>query len=323
MTEIANGENAVTVTPDNPAKAALTPKEKRKKFWKKVGYWTILNLGILSLSFGVYLFEDPNGFFMGGVSGISIFLEKIITPHVPWLTYNLFMLIINGVLLVVGFIFLGKGVGLRTVYCAVMYTLEVNLLVWFHPMDGPISGQTDLLEAIYAVIMAGVGQAIIFYCGATSGGTDIIAMIVKKYKKINIGAAIIAVDFVIAALAFLPVIAMDVGMRIGLLSILGVTLRAFAIDGIIENVAKTKYVTIITTNPQIAADIIVNDLDRGYTKYSAQGGFTDEEKTIIITICKRVQAVRLKEKLYKEDPTAFTIITDANEIMGKGFAAKF
>lgn len=319
--------NAQTVT------TARSPQERKNKIIKNIKYWVVLNIGILLLSLGVYMFEDPNGFLMGGVSGISIFLANVVTPLVPWLTYNVFILIINAVLLIVGFIFLGKDVGLKTVYCTVMYTLEINLLSWIHPMGGiPITAvlngageyvSMELLEAIYAVLIAGIAQAIIFYCGATSGGTDIIALIVKKYKKINISFAIIAVDFVIATLAFFPVFAPNFGWKMGLLCILAVALRAFAIDGIIENIAKTKYVTIITSNPEIAADVIINDLDRSYTKYKAEGGYTGDERTIIITVCQRAQAIRLKEKLQNEDPTAFTIITDANEIIGDGFAAKF
>lgn len=308
---------------------APAPESKKKKVLKTIRYWIILNIGILFISFGVYMFEDPNGFLMGGVSGISIFLAAII-PSVP---YNYFIVIINGILLIIGFIFLGKDVGLKTVYCTVMYTLEVNLFNLIHPMEGiPITAvlneagvyeSMELLEAIFAVVVSGIGQAIIFYNGATSGGTDIIALIVKKYKKVNISFAIIAVDFVIAVLAFFSFLSPNFGPRIGMLSILGVTLRAFAIDGIIENITKTKYVTIITSAPDIVASIIINDLDRSYTRYNAEGGYTGEERTIIITVCQRAQAIHLKERLLKEDPTAFTIVTDANEILGEGFAKKF
>lgn len=302
---------------------AMSTVDRKQKITKNVKYWVALNIGILFMAFGVYMFEGPNNFLMGGVSGIAIFLERVITPYVGWLTYDVFMWVINGILLIIGFIFLGKGVGLKTVYCTVMYTVEIFIFNLIYKPTGPITGETGLLEAIFAVIVVGVGQAIIFYCGATSGGTDIIALIVKKYKKINISFAIIAVDFVIAALAFVSFFDPDFGPKMGLLCILGVTLRAFAIDGIIENIAKTKHVTIVTSNPEIVANIIVNDLNRGYTKYKAEGGFTGEERTIIMTVCQRAQAIRLKEKVSKEDPTAFTIITDANEILGKGFAKKF
>lgn len=307
--------------------SALSPKERKSKVFNTVKYWVVLNLGIFLLSFGVYFFENPNNFLMGGVSAIAIFISRLIPADCPvdWLTYDLFLWTLNVIIVIIGFIFLGKGVGIKTVYCALMYSFEVWLLgkIYSPPVaPNTITGE-PILDAIFAVVLAGVGQAIIFYSGASSGGTDIIALIIKKYRKINISFAIIAIDFVVAILSFFSYFDPGFGIKIGMLSILGVTLRAFAIDGIIENIAKTKYVTIITTKPEIAGNIIIKDLDRSFTKYKAEGGFSGEEKSIIITVCSRVQAIRLKERLMREDPTAFTIITDANEILGNGFAKKF
>lgn len=307
-------------------KPVLTPEEKKKKIINSVKYWTVLNIGVLLLSLGVHMFEIPNNFVMGGVSGLSILITPPIKSLFEAFDENILITIINVVLLVLGFIFLGKGVGLKTVFCTVMYNIELWLFEWlfkFIPMELPLSGAENagsILEAVYAVVTVGVAQAIIFYCGASSGGTDIIALIVKKYAKVNIGPAIIASDFVIAFIAFfVPWQNPEVAM----VSVLGVALRSFAIDGIIENIAKTKYVTIITEHPDIVGNIIFKEVNRGYTKYSAQGGYTGDQRTIIITVCQRAQAIRLKEKLLQEEPSSFTIITDANEILGKGFAAKF
>lgn len=319
ITKVADGGEISQATIDTQS------LDRKRKVSQNIKFWLILNLGVLLLSFGIYMFEAPNNFLMGGVAGISILLSNVI--HVSWLTYDVFLWAINIILGIIGFIFLGKGLGIKTVYCFLMYNIEVTLMTQLFPLSGPISGGDGgawmMLDAIFAVIVAGIGQALIFYCGSTSGGTDIIAMIVKKYSKINISYAIIAVDFVIATLSFFPSLGAGFGVRMGLICILGVTIRAFAIDGIIENIAKTKCVMIITSNPDIAAKVIINNLDRSYTKYKAEGGYTGEERTIIITVCRRAQAIQLKEKLQRDDPTAFTIITDANEIIGDGFARKF
>lgn len=317
--EHINSESALA-TDEATVKKPVNTVDRKAKIMKNVRFGFMLNLGVFLLSFGIYMFEAPNNFLMGGVSGISIFLSNVVP--VDWLTYDVYIWAINVILGIIGFIFLGKGLGIKTVYCFLMYNVEVTLLTKLFPLSAPITDNI-LLEAIFAVILAGLGQAIIFYCGSTSGGTDIIAMIVKKYRKVNISFAIIAVDFVIATLSFVPAFGEGFGAKMGLICILGVTLRAFAIDGIIENIAKTKHVTIITTKPEIAGNIIIKDLDRSFTKYKAEGGYSGEDKTIIVTVCQRAQAIRLKEKLQKEDPTAFTIITDANEILGNGFAKKF
>lgn len=286
---------------------------KQSKVKKQIIYWAVLNAGILIMSLGVYLFEAPNEFVMGGVSGISIFLAHFTEETIPFLTQPVWLTVLNVALLLIGFIFLGKGVTFKTIYCSLVYSFEVWLFSFICPINGPLTDQT-LLEAVYAVLLIGVGCAIMFHCGASSGGSDIIALIFKKYTNLNIGNAVIASDIVVSALAFY------FGAEAGLLSILGLLLRAFVVDGIIENIAKTKYVTIITDNPDIVSKVIIEDIDRGFTKYKAEGGYTGKERTIIITVCKRAQAVLLKSKLHQLDPTAFTIITDANEILGKGFS---
>ncbi len=287
--------------------------DKRSKITGQVIYWAVLNAGILLMSLGVYLFEAPNEFVMGGVSGVSIFLAHFTEEAVPFLTQPVWLAILNVALLLIGFIFLGKGVTFKTIYCSLIYSFEVWLLSFLFPISHPLTDQT-LLEAVYAVLLIGVGCAIMFHCGASSGGSDIIALIFKKYTNLNIGNAVIASDIVVSALAFY------FGAEAGLLSVLGLFLRAFVVDGIIENITKTKYVTIITDNPDVVSKVIIEDIDRGFTKYKAEGGYTGAERTIIITVCRRAQAVRLKAELHKLDPTAFTIITDANEILGKGFS---
>lgn len=319
-TEQLNGKSAAA------GDKSMSTVDRKRKIVAGIRYWVGLNIGVFLLSFGIYMFEAPNNFLMGGVSGISIFLSNVIP--VEWLTYDVYLWVINVILGIIGFIFLGKGLGIKTVYCFLLYNLEITLMTRLFPMSGPITGGEPgepwmMLEAIFAVAAAGVGQAIIFYSGATSGGTDIIAMIVKKYRKVNIGFAVVAIDFFIAILSFFPAFGEGFGVKVGLICILGVTIRAFVIDGIIENIAKTKHVTIITSNPEIAGNIIIKDMDRSYTKYNAEGGYSGEGKTIVITVCRRAEAIHLKERLQKEDPTAFTIITDANEIIGDGFAKKF
>lgn len=290
------------------------PSKTKNDIWGKIVYVLVLNLGVFLLSFGVYMFEAPNNFAMGGVSGISIILSGWLQPLVGWLTQPVIMAILNVVLLIVGLIFLGKSMTLKTMYCAAMYSLEVYLLN-FIPIDLPVTGNL-LLELIFAVVLVGGGSAIIYNCRASSGGSDIIAFIVKKYTGLHIGAAVLVSDFLVSCLSFMN------GAEIGLLCILGVAVKTFVIDGVIENITKTKHVTIITVNPDVVAKVILENINRGFTKHKAQGGYTGEERTVIITVCRRAQAARLKAKLHEVDPTAFVIITNVNEILGKGFSER-
>lgn len=281
---------------------------KRNKFLKTAGYWILLNLGTLLLAAGVYFFKAPNHFATGGVSGIAIILERFIP-----LKQSHIVLIINALLLVVGFIFLGKGCTFKTIYCSLVYSGENLLFEYLCPLDSPLTGQ-PLMELVYAILLTGIGSAIIFNCDASSGGTDIIALILKKFTKMNVGRALLITDFLIASSTFFIF-----GAEAGLYSILGLFAKAFLIDGVIEDIGKSRYITIITTVPEEIGRYIIEDMKRDYTAYKATGGYTGNEKTVLITVCKRSEALRLKQKVKEIDAASFVIITDANEILGKGF----
>lgn len=308
--------SAETPHTTNPPQMTQAPQGKgQSSLLKKTGYFLTLNAGVLLLAISMFLFNAPNNFALGGMGGLSILLAKYITPQISWLTQPVILAILNGILLIVGLIFLGKSMTLKTIYCTIAYSLEVYLLDLI-PLQRPMT-QQPLLELVYAIIISGAAHAIVFNCRASTGGSDIIALIVKKFAKINIGAALLAADFLIAGLSF-----WTFGPEIGLYSVLGVFAKSFVIDGIIENIAKTKYVTIITSNPDKVSEVILDYIHRGYTKFNAEGGYTGEPRTVVITVCRRSQAVRLKARLHEVDPTSFVIITDANEILGKGFAER-
>lgn len=288
--------------------------EKRKKILNTALYWVILNVGTLLLAAGVYLFKSPNNFATGGVSGISIILAKYITPKVHWLGQTEIMTAINVLLLIIGFIFLGKGCTFKTAYCSIVYSLEMQLLKLIIPLDRLPMTDEIFLEFIYAMLLTAIGSAIIFNCKASSGGTDIVALIVKKFTKINVGKALLLTDFLIASSTFFIF-----GVQTGLYSILGLFMKAFLVDGVIESIGKSKYVTIITARPELISPFILDGMHRGYTSFKATGGYTGEEKTVIITVCRRGEALKLKRKILSVDCETFVILTDTHEILGKGF----
>ena len=284
---------------------------KRKVTKNEVLYWVVLNLGTLLLAAGVYFFKAPNNFATGGVSGLSIILANF-TKGVPWLGQTEIMTIINVVLLIIGFIFLGRGCGFKTAYCSLVYTGEMQLMKLI-PIQLPLTDEI-FLEFVFAMLLTSAGSAIIFNCRASSGGTDIDALIIKKYTKMDVGTALLVTDFLIAASTFFIF-----DIRTGLLSLLGLFTKAFLVDGVIENIGKSKYVTIITEKAEEITPFIIEAMHRGYTSFKATGGFTGAEKTVILTVCKRGEALKLKMRIHSVDPAAFVILTDTNEIVGKGF----
>lgn len=308
-TDIENSAREITQS-DNPTDKP--PKEK-KDIWKIIQYWVLLNLGALCVSTGVYFFKAPNHFATGGVSGISIILAPVLTPHVKFLNQSTIVMIINVLAILIGLIFLGKKVILRTLYCSLVYSAENMLFEYLFPLEGPLTDQ-PFMELVIAILLTGLGSAIMFNCKASSGGTDIIALILKKYTKLDTGKALLATDLVIACCAF------TFGIQAGLYSLLGLFAKAFVVDGVIESIGKTKHITIITTSPELVGQYIIEKMKRDYTCYKATGGYTGNEKTVLITVCKQAEALRLKAKVKQLDSTSFIIITDAKEILGKGFS---
>ena len=290
--------------------------ERKRRFTRaNVLYWVVLNIGTLMLAAGVYFFKAPNNFATGGVSGLSIIFAKF-TKNISWLGQTEIMAIMNVVLLIIGFIFLGRGCGFKTAYCTLVYTGEMQIMKLIYPIEAGTTLTGDIfLEFVLTMLITGAGSAIIFNCKGSSGGTDIIALIIKKYTRVkNVGTALLITDFFIAATTFFV---FDV--RTGLYSILGLFSKAFIVDGVIESIGKNKFVTIITTAPELIEQFILEGIHRGYTAYKATGGYTNEEKTIIITVCRRGEALKLKMRIHATDPSAFVILTDTSEIIGKGF----
>ncbi len=280
--------------------------DKAKK--NKLREFEFMSLGCVLLSFGVYFFKIPNGFATGGVTGVATILGKI-TPLTPaaWIW------ILNLALLIIGFIFLGRQNGIKTVYCSMLYSAITYALQLALPIDKPLTDQ-PFMELFYAMLLTSIGSAMIFNSGATSGGTDIAAMILKKYTSVDVGKALLAVDFAVAASAFFVF-----DIKIGLFSLMGLFAKAFIVDSVIDSLNSCKYFIVITTKHDEISDYIIKTLHHGVTASTVTGEYTKEEKTMIHTVCKRIEAIKLRSRIKEIDPHAFIIITTSSEIIGRGF----
>ena len=270
--------------------------------------WLLILCGTVLLTVGVYFFKIPNGFATGGVSGVGTLLGRI-TPVSPatWIS------ILNVALLITGFIVLGRETGLRTTVCSLLFSGLTQVLEWLIPMDAPLTDQ-PFLELAYAMILTAIGSALLFHAHASSGGTDIVALILKKHTHLNVGMALLCVDFLIAASSFFVF-----GIRTGLFSLAGLFVKAFLVDSVIESLDACKYFVIITTKPDAISDYILTSLHHGVTVEYGQGAYTHEDKTILHTVCRRHEAPGLQQKAKDIDPAAFIIITTSSEIIGRGF----
>ena len=288
----------------------MTNKQNAKLFspdwWKQFGW---LNLGTLILAVGVYFFKFPNHFTTGGVSGISI----LVAHYIPTVTTATLNLILNVVLLIIGAAFLGKGFGAKTAYSALVSSGLTLLLEKLFPLSAPMTSQ-PVLELMFAVGLPAVGSAILFNVDASSGGTDIIAMLVKKYSHMNIGLALGIADLIVALGACFAF-----GMETGLFSLFGLFLKSYMVDAVMDNLRTYKVFQIITDNPDPICKFIMENLHHSATIMDGRGSFTHEERKIIMTVINRSQAIRLQLFVRATDPHSFITITSSSEIVGKGF----
>ena len=270
--------------------------------------YIMITIAVISMDIGVYVFKFPNNFSFGGVSGLAV----VVTKFVPF-TASQINLVINMILLVLGFAFLGKSFGMKTAYVTVVSSVLLNVMEYLFPMSQPLTQETTL-ELVYAIVLPAVAAAIFFYENASGGGTDIVAMILKKYSTMDISGALLLVDAVIVVMACFVF-----DIRTGLFSICGLMAKTLLIDKAIERMKLNKYFTIICSNPEPICDYIVNDLKRTATIYGAEGAYTHKDKVVILTVIDPKQAVLLERHIQSVEPEAFLLVTKSSEIMGKGF----
>ena len=269
----------------------------------------LLNAGTLIVALGVYFFKIPNNFSTGGVTGIAIVISKFL----PWISTGSLVFLFNMLLLGVGFVFLSRKFGFATVYASTLMSVVVWVLERVYPMEAPFTDE-PLLELIFAVGLPALGSALLFNIGASGGGTDILAMILKKHTKFNIGTALFLVDLGIVLASCCVFDA-----QTGLFSLCGLLAKSLVVDGVIENINLCKYFTIICDNPDPICEFITHELKRSATIHHATGAYQHNEKAVIITITRRSQAVELRNFIRKTQPGAFIAITNSSEIIGKGF----
>ena len=270
--------------------------------------YIVITLAVIIMDLGIYAFKFPNHFSVGGVSGLAVVLNEILGISAAQIN-----LVINLALLVIGFAVLGKSFGLKTAYATVLSSVVLSLMEKMMPISAPLTNQ-PMLELAYAIALPAVAAAMLFYVDASGGGTDIVAMILKKYTTIDIGTALLISDVAIVALSF---IVFDV--RTGLFSVCGLLAKSIFVDRTMDQMRLCKYFTIISSDPEPICDFIQNVLNRSTTLYNAEGGYSHENKKVILCALDRRQAVILQRFIRQTDDSAFIMITKSSETFGKGF----
>lgn len=278
------------------------------KMKSKLQTFFLLTGSTIVMAIGIYFFKFANNFTFGGITGLAVLIAKTGVMSAGDFTF-----IMNMVLLVIGFLILGKGFGVMTAYSSILLSVCLSLLERIYPMSHPLTDQ-PMLELTFAIALPAFGAAVLFNIGASSGGTDIIAMVLKKYTSFDIGRALMLTDlFITVAGCFV------FDIKTGLYSFLGLAVRSLMVDNVIESFNQCKYFNVVCSKPEPICDFIVHTLHRSATTCNAKGAFSGDEKYIIFTVMSRSQAVRLRNFIKEEDPKAFILISTTSEIIGKGF----
>lgn len=275
---------------------------------KLIREYILITIGIIITSIALEYFYIPNDIAAGGATGVAIIINKFI----PAISTGPLVFIINLALFIVGFIVIGKSFGAKTVYASFLLSLVMWIIEEFF---NPYSLTQDMMMAvIMGSLISAIGMAIVFNNDASTGGTDIIAVILKKFFHIEVGKSLLVVDFIItffAALAF--------GFEAGLYAVLSVIILGIAIDNFIAGFNRCKEVTVISNKNKEISQYIMNTLERGCTLYNGRGAYTGKETEILYSVVGRNELIKLKKFIAEVDENAFITVREVHEVTGEGF----
>jgi len=293
--------------------------QKEKLFSKKWFFsYSLIIIGSLILAAGFVYFITPYKIVPGGVYGICIvihYLTKGIFSFAPdGLPIGTMALIMNIPLTIIGVKILGPKFGVKTVIGFVLTSVFMDFLTYFWG-DVPLVANDALLSSIFGGVLVGFGLGLIFKSKATSGGSDIVAMIIAKYTRMPLGQLMIIVDSVIVLVGLIAF----QDWKIPLYSWIVIFITGKVIDVVLQGITYDKTLFIVSDKFEEIRDKIINDLNRGGTFIPGKGMYNGADKTIIFTVVNRREMAILEEYISKIDPDAFVTVIEANEILGSGF----
>lgn len=266
--------------------------------------------GCFVFALGAVLFAEPNKFAPGGTYGLAIVIHHLLA----WRT-ELTALCMDIPLLLVGVAFLGPRFGVKTVICTFAIPFFMGLIHETYGYEALLGEHQELLSSLFGGIVYGIGIGMIFKSRATSGGSDIIAMILNKYTHVSLGQLVIIVDCTITLTTVLAFGEWTLPMYSWIL----VFIEGKVIDVILEGGSVYKTLMIVTNHVEEVKSVILNDINRGATMLPAVGMYHGDERHIIYTVLTRREMMILRHRIQKIDPDAFINVIDSKEILGHGF----
>ena len=276
---------------------------------QKIKEYLLTTIGVALTAIALEYFFFPCDIAAGGVSGIGLVVNKV-----SGLDTSIVVLVLNILLFILAFIVLGKSFGAKSIYATVM--LSVFMWIIEKILKPGILTENMFLASVFGSILLGMGAAIVFHQGASTGGTSIIAAIISKFTPIGIGISVLLTD------SFVCLLAISVfGVDKGLFGFFSVILIGLIIDKFIDGFNTCKQVFIITSKEKEIVNHIIKNIDRGCTVLTGTGGYTGSDVKIIYTVLNSNQFIALKKHVKEIDPAAFLTVNDSTEVLGEGFKA--
>jgi len=276
---------------------------------EKIRKFLIINFGIFIMAIGLYFFLIPANLAVGGVTGLAM----VIKNYFPFINLGILMLIFNVILFILAFLMIGKEFGTNSIYCSFLLSGVIGIFEIIFPLKEAIVDDI-IINLIFGIVIQGIGMAIIFYQNASTGGTDIVAKILNKFLRIEIGKALFLSDSLITLLA-----GFAFGTKLGLYAFLGILINGLVIDKVIAGLDTKIHSIIISKKSEVINNYIQNELSRGTTYIYGKGGYTSDEKELISVVLTRKEYMKLKHFIKDTDPNAFIIMNFVHEVVGEGF----
>lgn len=271
---------------------------------KTVKEFSLITIGTAIIAAAVFFFATPFHLTLGSVSGLSIILENLIP-----LRMSTIALILNTVLLLFGFLLIGREFGAKTIYTSLLLPILIGVFERIFPNNTSLTGDAFIDMVCYLFVVS-LGQSILFARNASSGGLDVVGKIMNKFLRMDIGKAISLVGMCIA---FSSVFVFD--MKTVVISVLGTYLNGMVLDHFIFGSNIKRRVCIISAHQDKIVDYVLNTLHSGATLYEAKGAYTNAPISEVIVIVNKQEYRLLMDFVAKTDPKAFVTIYNVNEVV--------
>ena len=276
------------------------------KLKENIKEFLIITAGTIIVAAAVFFFLVPANVSIGSISGLAIVLSNFVPLSVSALT-----MIMNVLLLIVGFLFVGKDFGLKTVYTSILLPAVMGIFELLLPNNQSLTGD-QTLDAIGYCVVVSVGLAMLFNRNASSGGLDIIAKLMNRYLRMDLGKAMGVAGM---AVALSSALAYD--KKTVVLSVLGTYFSGLVLDHVLFGSTIKKRVCIISRHQEEILQFILHDLHSGATTYHAYGAYSGNQQIEINTIVDKNEYLKLINYIVKVDPDAFVTVYAVNEMMYK------